>query len=123
MNETPDDDRAGRPADDSRSPAERSEMRIEGHLIKKLPKEEGVCPPHVEFFTEDSPDGFRDDSPRFVAFCPDCGSKLTLEQHEDCPFFGGRETDGKGLVVAVHCGLPAAERPSASKDPRTKPSE
>ncbi len=114
MNRTPDDNRADRPADN------KDEMRIEGHLIKKLPKEEGVCPPHVEFFTEDSPDGFRDDSPRFVAFCPDCGSKLTLEQHEDCPFFGGRETDRDGIVVAVHCGLPAAERPSSKGDPAPK---
>lgn len=75
------------------------------HILKGVPRNEGVCPPHVEFFSEESVDGFPTDTPRWVAFCPDCGSKLALEDHEACPFFGGREVDENGFVVAVHCGF------------------
>jgi hypothetical protein len=105
------------PAEDDReSSAPLAERRIEGHLVQKLPKQEGVRPPHVEFFTEESPDGFAEDEPRFVAFCPDCGAKLMLEEHEDCPFFGGSEVDEKGFVIAVHCGLPPGT--SGKRPPR-----
>jgi hypothetical protein len=76
----------------------------EKHVLRPVPRNEGVCPPHVEFFSEDSVDGFVSDTPQWVAFCPECGSKLALEDHEACPFFGGREVDRNGFVVAVHCG-------------------
>jgi hypothetical protein len=111
--------REGRPD----KPAPLAEQRIEGHLIRKLPKESGVAPPHVEFFSETNPDGFPDDQPRFVAFCPDCGTKLTLQQHEDCPFFGGSETDRDGFVIAVHCGLASGQRTGLGPDrkPEKKP--
>ena len=114
MTERPGDGGSPKPEPERASPFPLAERRIEGHVIQKLRKEEGVCPPHVEFFTEDSPDGFKDGEPRFVAFCPDCGTKLTLEQHEDCPFFGGQEKGEDGVVIAVHCGLPARDR-SASE--------
>ena len=74
------------------------------HVLRGVPKNEGVCPPHMEFFSEGSADGPPKETPRWVAFCPECGSKLAIEDHEACPFFGGNRVDRSGFVVAVHCG-------------------
>ncbi len=114
MNPNPDD--PGRdPAADDETTSPLAEQQVSGHLIRKLPKDKGVSPPHVEFFAEDDTDGFKGDEPRFVAFCPDCGTKLTLEQHENCPFFGGPEKDSDGFVIAVHCGMDVRGREKPKK--------
>jgi hypothetical protein len=75
------------------------------HVLRGQVEPGGEAPPHVEYFGEEDVDGFKSDRPRWVAFCPDCGAKLALEEHEACPFFGGPEVDRAGFVVAVHCGL------------------
>lgn len=59
--------------------------------------------PHLEYFGEEDVDGFPTPTPRWVAYCPDCGAKLALAEHEACPFFGGPEKDKTGFTVAVHC--------------------
>lgn len=76
------------------------------HVLRGQPAAAGEEVPHVEFFGEEDVDGFPSETPRWVAFCPDCGAKLALKEHEACPFFGGPEKDRNGFVVAVHCGLP-----------------
>jgi hypothetical protein len=45
-----------------------------------------------------------------VAFCPECGTKLPLKDHEACPLFEGREVDEDGAVVALRCGFAQRER-------------
>jgi hypothetical protein len=80
------------------------------HVLKGIPLDEEAPPSHVELFSEADVDGFPTETPRWVAFCPDCGSKLALEEHEACPFFGGREVDKSGFTVAVQCGRPHREK-------------
>ena len=73
------------------------------HVLRGQPTS-GADAPHVEYFGEADVDGFPTETPKWVAFCPDCGAKLALDEHEACPFFGGPEVDKDGFVVAVHCG-------------------
>lgn len=65
---------------------------------------------HLELFSEESVDGFPTDQPTWVAFCPECGTKLPLKDHEACPLFEGREVDEDGAVVALRCGFAQRER-------------
>jgi hypothetical protein len=90
------------------SPAKRPPRR---HVLRGRPYRAGAAPDHVEFFCEEDVDGFKTDEPRWVAFCPDCGAKLALREHEACPFFSGTEKDRKGFVVGVHCGFPKRDIP------------
>ena len=90
-------------AEPSPSPTAAGETPPAKHLLQgRAPA--GQKPPHVEYFGEADVDGFPSDTPQWVAFCPDCGAKLALDEHEACPFFGGPEVDKDGFVVAVHCG-------------------
>lgn len=56
------------------------------------------------FFSEEFPDGFREEEPTWYAYCPGCGEKRTLPQHRNCEYFGGAERDKDGNVVAFRCG-------------------
>jgi hypothetical protein len=56
-------------------------------------------------FAEEHPDGFADETPRWVAYCPDCGARLPLQKHEECAYYAGEERDEKGNVMAVRCSL------------------
>jgi len=57
------------------------------------------------FLTEECPDGFRDESPDWSAFCPDRRVKRSLEEHEHCSHFGGMTRDQHGNVIAFRCAL------------------
>ena len=57
------------------------------------------------FLTEECPDGFRDEVPDWSAFCPDQRRKRVLEEHEQCPHFGGMARDEAGNVIAFRCAL------------------
>ena len=90
------------PAGPLPSPTATGESPATRHMLRgRAPA--GQEPPHVEYFGEEDVDGFPTETPRWVAFCPDCGAKLALEEHQACPFFGGPEVDKTGFVVAVHC--------------------
>ena len=67
---------------------------------------------HVETFCEEHVDGFKTDEPTWVAYCPDCGAKLALREHEACPFFSGPAVDDHGFTVGVQCGLTRREPPA-----------
>ena len=56
-------------------------------------------------FSEEHADGFVEDTPRWVAYCPDCGARLPLAKHEECEYYAGKERDEKGNVIAVRCSL------------------
>ncbi|MAF26833.1 MAG: hypothetical protein QF819_06720 [Gemmatimonadota bacterium] len=79
------------------------------------PGEEGgsiekACPLHVRFFGEDCPDGFRDDTPSWVSYCPNRVAKRPVEEHERCPYFRGEELDTEGGVTSILCAYPDEEK-------------
>jgi len=57
------------------------------------------------FLTEEHADGFVSDEPNWIAYCPDCDAKVSLLEHEECPYFGGEEKDEKGNLIAFRCAL------------------
>jgi hypothetical protein len=60
----------------------------------------------LTFFSEEFPDGFRDEEPTWFAYCPDACEKRTLPQHRECPYFGGTERDEEGVEIAFRCAHP-----------------
>jgi hypothetical protein len=59
--------------------------------------------PSTKFFSESNVDGFVDDQPVWVAFCDECGTKLTAEEHAKCPYQERQEKDEEGNVIAFRC--------------------
>jgi hypothetical protein len=79
-----------------------------------------VEPATTRSFSESSPDGFADDRPEWVSYCPDCGAKLPAKDHEECPFFCGKESDAEGTMTAVACaygGRPRRREPGQRAAP------
>ena len=76
-------------------------------------------PATTRAFSESNPDGFSTDQPEWVSYCPDCGAKLPSKDHEECPYFRGKESDAEGTVTAIECGYPG--RPRARKRGRRPP--
>jgi len=59
--------------------------------------------PSVKVFNESNVDGFAEGEPVWVAFCDECGAKLTAEEHAQCPYNEQREVDEQGNVLSFHC--------------------
>ncbi|MFN8179810.1 MAG: hypothetical protein U0167_17905 [bacterium] len=57
------------------------------------------------FFAEEHADGFVDDEPRWLAYCPDQCARLPQALHEECPYFGGTARDEQGNLLALRCRL------------------
>jgi hypothetical protein len=66
--------------------------------------------PTTRSFTEASPDGFPTNEAELVCYCPECGAKLTAADHEDCPYFRGKQAEPSGEVVAIECGYTGKPR-------------
>jgi hypothetical protein len=59
--------------------------------------------PSVKSFGEENVDGFVDDKPVWVAYCDECGAKLTAEEHAKCPYQDDVVQDEQGNVVSFRC--------------------
>ncbi len=71
-------------------------------------------PTTTRHFTEASPDGFASDTPEWVAFCPECGVKLSAAEHAECPYYRGADSAAKEAVSAIECafaGKPRRKKP------------
>ena len=68
-------------------------------------------PAKLRQFAEEDVDGFKSDTPRWVSFCPECGAKLPLAEHESCPNFSNPEKDASGAVTAFRCGCRTTKTP------------
>ena len=68
------------------------------------------APATTRAFSESAPDGFPTDDPEWVSYCPKCGAKLPAKDHEECPYFRGKESDEKGTVTAIECGFSGRPR-------------
>jgi hypothetical protein len=67
-------------------------------------------------FSESCPDGFVSDTPEWVAYCPECGAKLPLEDHLECAHYRGADKDASGETTAIECAY--VQKPRIR--PRTK---
>jgi hypothetical protein len=63
-------------------------------------------------------DGFPTDAPEWVAYCPRCGMKLPLAEHETCPNFRGEEAGPDGDAAGVRCAYEAAPAPKPRRTGR-----
>jgi hypothetical protein len=70
-------------------------------------------------FSESCPDGFASDVPEWVAFCPECGAKLPLEDHVECAHYRGTGKGDSGEATTIECAY--AQKPRIR--PRTKTQE
>ena len=64
-----------------------------------------VTPPRdarIKCFSESNVDGFVDDKPQWLAYCEECGIKLSAEDHKACPYQGGTDSEA-GDVVSFRC--------------------
>lgn len=57
----------------------------------------------MKCFSESNVNGFVDDRPVWVAYCDECGAKLTADEHAQCPYQERLEQDEDGNVVAFRC--------------------
>ena len=69
----------------------------------------------LRVFSEKDVDGFPTDTPEWVTYCPRCGLKLPLAEHETCPNFQGEESAAGGEATGVRCAYDAEARPQGEK--------
>jgi len=67
-------------------------------------------PTTTRHFTEASPDGFASDAPEWVAFCPECGVKLSAKEHAECPYYRGADSKVQDTVSAIECAFAGKPR-------------
>jgi hypothetical protein len=81
--------------------------RVKGRRNRKARERSpaSTSPRTTRLFGESTPDGFATVKPEWVSYCPDCGAKLTAQEHEDCPYFRGKQSDDDGTVTAIECGF------------------
>lgn len=75
-------------------------------LRDKAGKEAASCPHRAVYFSEDSVDGFREERPYWVAYCPECDAKLGIGEHEECPYYRNSVIDQNGTVTVIYCAFP-----------------
>ncbi|MFN0151865.1 MAG: hypothetical protein ACKVU1_14290 [bacterium] len=73
-------------------------------------------PTTTRIFTDASPDGFASDTPEWVAFCPECGIKLSAADHAACPYYRGADSAATEAVSAIECAF--AGKPRRRKKPK-----
>lgn len=79
----------------------------------------GCEPTTTRHFTESSPDGFASETPEWVAFCPECGMKLSALEHAECPYYRGADCSEPGGASAIECAFAGKPRRRARAKSRT----